>query len=219
MTPAAILLRRTLVPLAGMAVVAGFVTAWITMRSSPGVEATLTFTIYPPEQALLRREEGGRSADTSFEILRAADLFTETVTGWLSGPDFVADVYQRARVEFPDVSIARLSRAFAAQKRGGHVAAVRFHARSPEEARALATAATAELAERTEAFNREARSLSLHVAPSEPLIVPVRLSPAIRGATAGLVVFVLALNAVLLWDFVRTSPDVTPDGHPGTPVS
>ena len=207
MTPVTALLRRTIVPVTLVGVGAGVLAAWITARQPAGVEATLTFTIYPPVSEVLRRGTGERG-DSVFETLRAADVFADTVAGWLSAPEFVAEVYRRAQHDVPQTSISRLGRTFIAQKRGSQSASVRFRAPSSADAEALTKAAVAEVAERTDAFNRETQPLAFRVVAAEPLILPVRPAPLLRGAVAGMVAFIFALNAVLLWDILRESPGV-----------
>ncbi len=208
MTPGPLLLKQTLIPLLLVSAAAGLTSAVIARRSAPGLDVSLSFTV--PATSAPRTVPAARTSgteETAFESLQAAELFAETLTGWLVGPDFVAEVYARAGVPVPQgASVRRLSRAFAAQKRGGQVADVRFHARSTEEARALAGAVRAEAEERTTQFNLAGQALTFRVLSGEPLLVPVPVSPPIRGAVAALVVFVSGFSLVLLWDFLR-APD------------
>lgn len=204
MTPAALLLRRSLGPLLVVAVGAGVVAAALAARARPGVDVALAFTVPVPSGPSAVRPAAERAEDAARETLRAAEVFADTLAGWLASPDFVARVYARAGVTFPGVSVRRLSRAFVAHRLGGQAVDVRFRARSHEEARALAQAVVGEIGERADAFNAGTRQRAFRALPAEPLIVPVNVSPLLRGLVAGIVVFVLGMNGVLLWDFLRS---------------
>lgn len=207
MTPAALLLRRSLVPLLVAAVGAGVVAAALAARARPGVDVALAFTVPVPSGPAPSRSVTGRTEDTALETVRAAEIFVDTLAGWLASPDFVARVYARAGATFPRVSVRRLSRAFAAHQLGGQAVDVRFRARSDEEARALAQAVVGEIGERADTFSAGTRQRAFRALPAEPLIVPVSVSPLLRGLVAGIVVFVLGMNGVLLWDFLRSPVD------------
>lgn len=200
MTPAPVLLRRTLGPILLGAVVAGIIAASVSRRQAPGVDATLTFTVPAPARTASVSSE----QETAFESLQAAELFAETLTGWLASPDFVSAVYQRASVAFAQPSVRRFSRAFVAKKRGGQVVDVGFRAQSSEEASALARAIAAEVTERTNALNTEKSPWRFEALAGTPLIVPVRVLPAVRGLVAAVVVLVVGINLVLLWDFLQS---------------
>lgn len=206
MTPAALLVRRTLGPLLVTAVAAALITAAVTRRQSREVEVTVSFTVTPPERILVRLSGGEPATESTVDVLRAADLFTETLVGWLTSPDVVTATYTRAQVELPSLSAVRLDRLFTAQRRGGQVVLARYRARSEGEAMALASAIVAEVKGRTASFNEGVRPASFTVTSARPVITPVVLSPVIRGAVAGIVVLLLGINAVLLWDFLKTAP-------------
>ena len=206
MTPAPLLLRRTLVPLAVASAAAFAVAAGLAGRSSPGVEATFSFVVPLPPLEQRPASVSGGDRETSFEVLQAAELFAGTLTGWLSSADFAASSYARADIPFPKPTIRRLGRAFVAQRRGGQILDVRFRARSAEEARTLARAVAAELEERARTLDPGASERGFRVVASEPLVVAVSVSPSIRGLVAAIVLFVLGVNGVLLWDLLRGSP-------------
>lgn len=209
MTPAAVLLRRTLGPLLLVAVIAGVVAGIVSGRQRPGVEAALTLTVpSPARQRSGNASPGGNAEDTAFEALQSAELFSETLTGWLTSPDFVARVYARAHVAFPRPTTRRLSRAFTAVKRGGPVVDVRFRSRSKEEAGSIVRSLVDELRERRETFNAATGGQRFQTTASDPLIIPVQTSPPLRGVVAGVVAFALGLNLVLLWDFLRPESEL-----------
>lgn len=201
MTPASLLLARSLGPLLVFSVAAGGVAAALAARTPAGVEVALGFVVPVPRDVSLRG--GGEPATDPVE---ATDLFVGTLTGWLSSPDFVARVYARASVAPPVRSLRHLSRVFTAERRGGQVVGVRFRARTADDGARIARAVREELGERAQALQGGGAAFSFTVRAEEPLIVPVRVLPAIRGLVAGTVVFVLALNAVFLWDFLRAPP-------------
>lgn len=206
MTPAATLFRRTLVPLVLAATAAGIVAAAVTARSNPGVDVVHVFTVPVPTVSTDSRERGSSPGDLAFDALQAADLFGSTLTGWLSSSGFVASAYRRAGVAFPGGETVRhLSRAFIAQKRGGSIVEVRLHARSIEEAGALAGAVAGELTDRVRALNAATGSVMFQVQSGEPLIVPVRESPLLRGLLAAFIVGFVGVNLVLLRDYLRTA--------------
>lgn len=204
MTPVVILLRRFLPKLFGAAAVAGVIAGAVTTRSSPGVDVVVLLTVYPPEVATVPVRGGEQSDETAFDLLRAADVFAETVASWVSSPEFVSATYARAKVELPSPSVTRLDRLFGAQKRGGQVVSLRFRSRNRDGGEALASAAVEEVNMRADAFNRASRSLAFTVSAARPVIAPVVLSPLIRGSVAGIVVFFFGLNSVLFWDFLRS---------------
>ncbi|TSC73049.1 MAG: Uncharacterized protein G01um101438_72 [Parcubacteria group bacterium Gr01-1014_38] len=213
MTPAVLLLRRTFGTLVLLSVAAGVTTGFVSARKNPGVDVALTLTVpLPTRQAPQRDRSGGNVGETTFEALQSAELFAETLSGWLSSPDFVAAVYQRAGLKFPRATVRRLSRAFTAVKRGGPVADVHFHAPSAADGQALARAVITEIQERTTAFNAAAEDLTFRVTASDPLVAPVLVSPLLRGVVAGIVALVIGINLVLLNDFLRSPPDASAGG-------
>lgn len=207
MTPAAVLLRRSLGPLLLVAVLAGVASAVVSAKVSRAFEAALTLTVPSPVRESPRsgRAAGGKE-DTAFEALQSAELFAETLQGWLSSPDFAAAVYARANVAFQRTSVRQLSRAFTAVKRGGPVVDVRLRARSAEEGRAMTRALVEEVGARVEAFNAETGGSGFRATASEPIVIPVYTSPPLRGIVAGVVAFVLGINLVFLRDFLRPAP-------------
>lgn len=207
MTPFRQLLPRALPPLLLVALAGGVSVGVVTARTVPGVEVIQPFTVPLPSVSARAESAYAESGGLAFDALQASELFAGTLVGWLVSPDLVAGVYHRAQVRFPGTpSVRRLSRAFVAQKRGGSVVEVRFHARSADEGQALARAIREELEIRVAQFNSATRQLVFEARPGEPLVVPVRLSPVLRGLTASVVLFALSLSAVLLWDALRTPP-------------
>lgn len=206
MTPAVTLLRRAGVPLALATLAGGITAAVVTARSNPGVEVVQGFTVPVPSVAAGIRERTSAPTDLAFDALQSADLFAGTLTGWLASPDFVSVSYRRAGLRFPGgETVRRLSRAFAAQKRGGSIVEVRFRARTTEEAQVLARAVAEELQERVRTLNAATSSVVFQVQSGGPLIVPVSPSPLIRGLVAAFVVGFVGVNLVLLWDYLRTA--------------
>lgn len=214
MTPAAVLLRRTLPPLLLMSAAAGIATGVVSAQKDPGVEVALTFTVPAPTRQETRESRSPNSTDeTTFEALQSAELFAQTLAGWLTSPDFVAAAYARAHVAFPGATVRRLSRAVTSVKHGGPVVEVRFRAHSSDDGRALARAIVEEIQGRTAAFNAATGGLIFRVTASDPLVIPVLVSPPLRGLVAALVAFVIGINLVLLVDFLRS-----PLGTPGREV-
>lgn len=205
MTPGNLLFRRAFAPLLVLAVGAGVVAAGVTMKRDPGVEVSLSFTV-PLPTIHGRRDIGGvaRLEDGGVQAVRAAEIFADTLVGWLSSPDVVARAYERAGVAFPRPSVRRLSRAFTARRIGGQVAVVEFRAISSEEGERLAAAVISEVEARTSRLNAHAQDVVFRLGTSKPLIVPVQYSPLVRGAVAALVMAVLGYSLVLFWDFLRT---------------
>lgn len=206
MTSVALLLRRTLGPLLATALVAALVTAALTRRQPGAVDVALSFTVLPSERVLVRTSGQEPATESTVDALRAADLFAETLAGWLTSPDLAVAAYRRAMVEFPALPAQRLDRLLTAQKRGGQVVIARYRARSESEGKALASAVVTEVNVRTEAFNEGGGRTSFAVTSAGPVITPRVASPVLRGAVAGIVVLLLGINAVLLWDFLRSAP-------------
>lgn len=204
MTPAALLLRRALGPLLLISVVTGVAVGIVSRRTNPGVEAALTLTVPAPVRESPSNRTPSGATETAFEALQSAEIFAETLAGWLTSPDFVAAVYARAGVVFQRVTVRRLGRAFTAVKRGGPVVDVHFRAPSADEARAIARAVVTEIQERTAAFSSVTGGPVFRVTTSEPLVIPVLVSPLLRALVGGVVAFVLGLNLVLLGDFLRS---------------
>lgn len=207
MTPARQLLPRAVPPLFLIALAGGVSVALVTTRTVPGVDVVQPFTVPLPRVSPSAAPTDSGAGEVAFDALQASELFAGTLSGWLASPDLVAGAYRRAQVRFPgEPSVRRLGRAFVAQKRGGSVVEVRFRARSADEGQALARAITEELKTRIVQFNSATRQLVFEALPGEPLVVPVRLSPILRGLTASVVLFALGLSAVLLWDVLRVPP-------------
>ncbi len=200
MTPGPVLLRRSVPPLVVVSLLAGVVTAGITARQPERADVALGFAVPLPEE---RRPAGAGSAPGAADPVQAADLFTQTVAGWLASPDVIADAYRRARLPLPAGNVRKLSRLVTAQQRGGQVVDVRFRTRTPEEGRVLAGALRDVLVERANALTGRNPALTFRLAGGEPLIVPVRPQPALRGLVAAVVVFVAGINLVFLWDVLR----------------
>lgn len=209
MTPAHVLLRRTIGPLLFLSIAAGVVTGIVSTRTNPGVDVALTLTAPSPTRASSARNSVGGTEDTTFEALQSAELFAYTLSGWITSPEFTAAVYRRAEVAFPQASIRRLSRAFTAVKRGGPVIDVSFRAQSEADGQALARALIAEIQARTAAFTAATGDSRFVVTASDSLVIAVRVSPILRGLVAAIVVGVLGVNLVLLRDFLR-SPENLP---------
>ncbi|TSC64275.1 MAG: hypothetical protein G01um1014106_196 [Parcubacteria group bacterium Gr01-1014_106] len=209
MTPAHILLRRTLGPLLVLAALAGVITAIVSARTNPGVDVALTLTVPSPTRPAAGRDVSGDAKETTFEALQSAELFAYTLSGWMTSPEFTAAVYRRAEITFPKTTVRRLSRAFAAVKRGGPVVDVSFRAQSDADGHALARALIAEMQARTAAFTAATGDSRFVVTASDPLVLAVRVSPFLRGLVAALVVGVLGVNLVLLKDVLR-SPERLP---------
>jgi capsular polysaccharide biosynthesis protein len=137
----------------------------------------------------------------------ATDLFVGTLSGWLSSPDFAAKVYQRASLPAPATSVRKLGRVFTVQRHGGQVVGVRFRARTADDATRIANALRDEVGERSTALAAGSPTFAFRVSVGEPLVVPVRPYPALRGLISGIVILAVGLNAVFLRDFLR-SPSV-----------
>lgn len=204
MTPAPVLLRRTLPALVVASVIAGVATGSVTARSRPGVDVVRMFTVPVPS---VEAPRGGERSPIPLDVFQASERFAGTVAGWLRSPDFVVAVYRRAQLVLPgQPSVRRLGRTIIVVQRGGTIVEARFRARTDEEARTLITAVTEELQSRVDAFNAASATLAFQVVPGDPLIVPALVSPLLRGAVAVVVVFVLGINLVLLRDLFRTPP-------------
>lgn len=209
MTPAVLLLRRAFRSLLLLSVTAGVATGFVSARGNPGVDVALTLTVPSPTRQNPQEDRSGSRnvGETTFEALQSAELFAQALSGWLSSPDFVAAVYRRAGLRFPRATVRRLSRAFTAVTRGGPVADVHFRAPSAPDGQALARAVIEEIQERTTAFNAAAGNLAFRVTASDPLVIPVLVSPLLRGIVAGIVALVVGINLVLLRDFLRWPPE------------
>lgn len=207
MTPGPLLFRRTFGPLLVLAIGAGVVAAMVAAKIRPGVEVSLSFTV--PLPATIGEAGIGRTArleDGGAQAVRAAEIFAETLVGWLGSPDVVSVAYERAGVPFPHPSVRRLSRAFTARRIGGQVVIVDFRAISSEEGERLAAAVVSEVEARTSALNAHAQDVVFRPGTAKPLIVSVEYSPLVRGAVTALVVGVLGYSLILLWDFLRSPP-------------
>lgn len=213
MTPAVLLFRRFFGTLVLLSVVAGLVTGFVQSRMNPGVDVSLTLTVPSPTRQSVPRDRSGDALwETTFEALQSAELFAHALSGWLTSPDFVAAVYTRAGLTFPGATVRRLSRAFTAIKSGGPVVEVRFRVPSVEHGEALARAVIAEIQGRTTAFNAATGDLTFRVTASDPLVIPVLVSPPLRGLVAGIVTLVIGVNLMLLQDFLRSSPSAKATG-------
>lgn len=201
MTPGPVLLRRSVPPLVLVSLLAGLVAAGVAARQPEWVEVALGFSVPLPEE---RRPAGAGAAPAAADPVEAADLFAQTVAGWLASPDVIADAYRRAGLPLPEGGVRKLSRLVAAQQRGGQVVDVRFRARTVEEGQTLAAALRETLTERAAALTGQNPSLAFRLETSEPLVVPVRPQPATRGVVAAIVTFVFGVNLVFLWDVLRS---------------
>lgn len=209
MTPAAALVRRAGTPLLLSSLVGGVIAAFLAARQPPIVEVVQSFVVPLAEAQGTRPDQGNP--------VEATDLFVGTLTGWLTSPDFVAKAYERARVGGAPSSVRSLSRAFVAQRRGGQVVDVRFQAALSADAQALARAVREEVAERASALTKGPSTPAFRVMALEPLVLPVRPQPLLRGLVAFIVLFFLGLNLVFFADFLRTpradlSPPEVPRG-------
>lgn len=201
MTPARVLLRRTLAPLVLLSAVAGVVVGAISTRQPAAVDVAMSLTVPLPETAA--GSPGIAGPPDGSDAVAATELFVGTVTAWLSSPDVVAAVYQRAGLPSPQTSLRRLARSFTAVARGGQVVDVRFRVRSADEGTKLAAALTAEVRERANALSRRSGAFRFAVEAGSPLQRIVQRNSLLRGAVGALVVLVVGINLVLLWDFLR----------------
>lgn len=202
MTPARILLRRTLGPLLALALVGGIAVGIATARQPPRVDGIIGFVVPIPAQETKQTLSDLGGSDP----IEAAGLFVGTLSGWLASPEFAHEVYRRASLPEPATSVRKLSRVFEARRRGGQVVDVNFRAKSADEAERISRALRDEVSERASAFSGSEQALSFRAVAGEPLVVPVQQNPLLRGLVAGVVILVVGLNAVFLWDFLRTPP-------------
>ncbi len=201
MTPARVLLRRTLGPLLALGLAGGIAVGIATARQPPRVDGILGFVVPIPQQ-----EVGQTSAGGGPDPVEATDLFTGTLSGWLASPEFAHEVYRRASLPILANSVRKLGRVLEARRRGGQVIDVTFQASSADEAERIARALRDEVAERASVLSGNDRGLSFRAIAGEPLVIPVQQNPLLRGVIAGIVLFVIGLNTVFLWDFLRTPP-------------
>lgn len=206
MTPVPLLLRRHAGSILLLAAVAAVVTAIVVPRLPPGVDAVLTFTVHIPE-----RPPSGEYEFDGFYALQATDLFAETLAGWMTSPQFVAEVYSRTGLPQPAASVRQLGRVFTARKVSGQLVELKFRARAADDAARLSREASIVLGQRTERFNAAGKgSQEFSAVSAEPLIIPVRRSAPLRALVSALITAVVAANILLFWDAMKTTENASP---------
>lgn len=200
MTPTVQLLRTWWRTIALLAAASAAVAAIVTMRLPDGVDVVQTFTIPIPERPPTNEYEFD-----GFYAIQATERFADTLAGWLSSPDLVAEVYRRAELPSPTSSIRRLASVFTTRRLSGQVVEVRFQASDEEHARTILAAVNDVVEDRTDTVNQDRqRSLTLRVVPEQPLILPILRSVGLRALVAAFVTAVVTASVLLFWDAWRT---------------
>lgn len=200
MTPTPQLLRTWWRTIALLAAVAAAVTAIVTTRLPDGVDVVQTFTIPIPE-----RPPSNEYEFDGFYAIQATERFADTLAGWLSSPDLVAEVYRRAELPSPASSIRRLANVFTTRRLSGQVVEVRFQASTEEQARTILTAVKNVIEDRTDTVNQDRqRGLVLHTVPEQPLLLPILRSIGLRALVAAFVTIVMSASLLLFWDAWHT---------------
>ncbi len=201
MTPVVILLQRSFRRILLLSGISAIVTAILVSRLPQGVEAVQTFTIPIPQ-----RPPSDTYEYDGYYALQATDLFSQTLAGWLTAPDFVAKIFRAARIPQERLSVRRLAQVFTVRRLSGQLVELRLHARSESEAQEMLEAIRDAVRERTVRFNEEGQStVKFRVATNEPLLVPVQRSIPLRALIAAVVTFIVAVNVLVIWDMLRTT--------------
>lgn len=183
MTPIPLLLRQWGRSIVLVAVLAAVVTAVLTTRLPRQVEVVQTLTIPVPDRPSTNEYEFD-----GYYALQATEIFADTLAGWLTSADLVAEAYDRAAMPRPATSVRRLARVFVARKVSGQLVELRFQTAREADARRLLQEVDRLIAERAVAFNESGRSaLAFSIHPQDPLILPVQRSVPIRALVAALV--------------------------------
>lgn len=205
MTSAPQLLRAWWRTIALLAAVAAAVTAIVTLRLPPSVDVAQTFTIPIPD-----RPASGEYEFDGFYAIQATERFADTLAGWLSSPDLVADVYRRAELAAPASTVRRLGRVFTTRRLFGQVVEVQFRTADEKSARALLAAITEVVGDRTDTFNQgRQQRLVFHVVPEQPLLLPVLRSASLRALVAAFVIIVVSASLLLFWDAWRAESSLS----------
>lgn len=200
MTPIMDLVKGYGFQLIAAAVVAAVITVLVTVRLPKQPEAVVLLEVYA-----LNQEKTEDYAYDGYYALQAADLFSNTVMGWLTSPSVVEAIYEKADVSLPTRSLRRLARIFSVKSRGAGIVEAQYRASTEDEAMRLATAMGLVLSQRAEQVGQEEEvRFVFHIVPSEPFIGFPDRNPFLRSIVAVVVVLVIGASGIILVDSLRS---------------
>lgn len=195
-------LRRSPVRAVAGAALLGALLAVAAARAFPTrYETTLDFTIDRPVP-----QETADYAYDGYYALRASELFADTLIGWFSTPSFVKSVLTRTELAAAD-GVALPARLFRAKRYSSQLVVVRFSAKTPDAAAALAAAAVTEASERAAGLMPGAKGQPLFMLRAAPPVIELRRLPTERAAFAGAA---LGALTVMVWIYFFSRKENAP---------
>lgn len=138
----------------------------------------------------------------SYYDLKAAEIFSQNVMGWLMTPDTVVDIYKTSNVGYAITNIDQFTNRFKAKQLGAQNFVVTYTDTSKTNGEKLAKGMVSVLEKRSEEIltNQDGQPV-FTVVGSDPVIVQSNFGPATTTAVGVIVGFVLAIILVYLHNY------------------
>jgi len=115
-----------------------------------------------------------------FYRLQADDKFAETVVEWLKNPRIVSDIYAKSGIGTEALSLRKLSKIFAAEKRSSQVVSVSFSTQDEKTAEKISKAIFEVISENTKSLNKnQNESTWFEIVAQSPVVVQDKVASAI----------------------------------------
>lgn len=107
-----------------------------------------------------------------FYRLQADEKFADTLVEWLKNPRIASDIYSQSRIPTDRLSLRRLGKIFAPEKRSAQLVTVSFAAENPDKARKISAALSTVVSKNIEVLNRDQKESGwFQIIAGEPVIV------------------------------------------------
>ncbi len=150
--------------------------------------------------SLSEREAANEFRFDGFYALQATDLFAQTLARWIQTPEVIVAAYQEAGLASPTENPRELTRLIRADKTAPQLVQVTVEETSKEEALQVAEALQKVMEKNIAEYDTQGiPALAFRVVPTTPWAGQSEISVPIVTVATFVFVFLLALNAVLLF--------------------
>lgn len=140
-----------------------------------------------------------------YYALQASDIFTRTISGWLSTPAFVVDIYNEARMQAPQ-DISALTRFITASKLSQQVLQVQFSYGNADDAQKISDALVKVVQRETDKQNALTKdTANFHIEATDPVIVQASKRYTLFGGASLLVGLFIGYCLSLLLYYLNKS--------------
>lgn len=139
-----------------------------------------------------------------FYRLQADEKFADTLVEWLKNPRIASDIYDQAGIPTERLSLRRLGKIFAPEKRSAQLVTVSFAAENPDKARKISAALVRVVSKNIEVLNRDQKESGwFQIIAGEPVIVKRDFSAPLVLAFSLLAGIFLAFWIVLVRHYLK----------------